>query len=72
MLIWSVVPNQMIWQTTQKNETTTQKMIYIKGVQVVVEPTSAGKGRICQVLSTDPKDFLRPEFAPGQIVNMYQ
>ena len=70
MLIWSVIPNHIIWETQKKEETEQMKVMKIKGTQVMVEPVGNGKGRIRQVLSTNPTDFLKEDLSPGSIVQL--
>ncbi|MEA4884632.1 MAG: YlzJ-like family protein [Clostridia bacterium] len=42
----------------------------VDGVQVLIVPSDAGRGRIERVLSTDPADYLNPSLAPGTVVDM--
>lgn len=73
MLIWSVIPNQMIWQNsaqTEKERAEQGRIVQVRGTQVLVDPMANGKGRVRQVLSTNPADFLRVDLTPGSIVNL--
>ena len=70
MLIWSIVPSQTIWQSSDAEQRSQTKVTEVKGVKVLVEPLADGKGRICQVLSTNPADFLRADLEPGAIINL--
>ncbi len=45
------------------------KEIEIGGVKLVIEPIGVNQGKIVQLLSTNPQDFLNPNFAPGKIIN---
>jgi len=44
------------------------KEIEIDGVKLVIEPISINQGKIVQLLSSNPQDFLNPNFSPGKIV----
>lgn len=70
MLIWSVVPSETIWQNENEAQLPQRKITEVKGTKVLVEPMADGKGRVCQVLSTNPADFLREDLTPGAIVNL--
>ena len=70
MLIWSIVPSQTIWQSEDAEQSVQRKISEVKGAKVLVEPLADGKGRICQVLSTNPADFFFSFLAPGTIVNL--
>ncbi|HBC94205.1 MAG TPA: hypothetical protein DCZ10_15240 [Pelotomaculum sp.] len=39
------------------------------GVAMVVEPAGFGRQKIVKLLSTNPFDYLKPELAPGSIIN---
>jgi hypothetical protein len=45
------------------------KEIEYQGVTVVVEPAGFGRQKIVKLLSTNPFDYLKPELAPGSIIN---
>lgn len=70
MLIWSIVPSQTIWQSSDEEQRSQTKVTEVKGVKVLVETLADGKGRVCQVMSTNPADFLREDLTPGTIVNL--
>ena len=44
------------------------KEIEIDGVKLIIEPINVNQGKIVQLLSTDPQDFLNPNFSPGKII----
>ena len=37
---------------------------------MLVEPLEFGRERIVKLLSTDPRDYLKPELAPGSVVSL--
>jgi hypothetical protein len=46
------------------------KEIEYQGVTVVVEPAEFGGQKIVKLLSTNPFDYLKPDLAPGSIINL--
>lgn len=44
------------------------KEIEIDGVKLVIEPININQGKIVQLLSSNPQDFLNPNFSPGKII----
>ena len=46
----------------------TEKYMY-KNRCILGYPTQNGQVRITQLISSDPADYLRPEFSPGMVVN---
>jgi len=44
--------------------------IVYRGKLLLVEPVSATQARVIRLVSTDPADFLRPDFQPGRLVSL--
>jgi hypothetical protein len=40
----------------------------VGGRKLLVAPEGPGQGRIMQLLSTDPADFLDPRWSPGNMI----
>jgi hypothetical protein len=40
------------------------------GARLLVEPCGPGLARVVRLLSTDPRDYLRPEFSPGAVLRL--
>nr|WP_236838552.1 YlzJ-like family protein [Caldalkalibacillus salinus] len=40
-----------------------------QGVNMLIEPCGVYQGRIVRLLSTDPQDFLNPDYSPGQVIH---
>lgn len=64
-MIWSVIPEDVIFQTTASGPGL-QVVDYL-GRRVLVR-----QGRVDALLSTDPADFLDQRFMPGALVNAGQ
>jgi len=62
-MLWTIMPEETILEGLDKPKTL-QRMTYL-GKDVIVEKGESGKGTIVQLISTDPRDFLREEFRPG-------
>lgn len=45
------------------------KEIEYQGVAMLVESIEFGRQKIVKLLSTNPFDYLKPELAPGNIIN---
>ena len=44
------------------------KEINFQNFKLVVEPLDVNKGKIVQLLSSDPQDFLNPSLSPGNTI----
>jgi hypothetical protein len=67
--MWTIMPPDIIWEGIEKRPIDLLQIEW-QGVQVLVEPLQFARGRIVQVLSTEPMDFLRPELQPGSIIEL--
>ncbi|NLA59171.1 MAG: hypothetical protein GX855_09775 [Firmicutes bacterium] len=68
-MMWTIIPPEVVWEGVEEKPKDIMELEW-QGVQMLVEPLQFGQGRIVRLLSTDPKDFLRPELAPGSIINL--
>lgn len=44
------------------------KEIITNGIKLIIEPTGINQGKIVRLLSSDPQDYLNPNFSPGRII----
>ncbi|NLY31035.1 MAG: hypothetical protein GX047_10465 [Firmicutes bacterium] len=68
-MMWTIIPPEVVWEGVEERPKDLMELSW-QGVQVLVEPMQFGQGRIVKILSTDPRDFLRPELAPGSVVDL--
>lgn len=69
MILYTTLPEELIFAELENKRQFRE--VEIGGVKLLVESTSDGGGQIVQVLSTNPGDFLNPDFQPGQPVKFY-
>ncbi|NPV25991.1 MAG: hypothetical protein HPY81_00765 [Firmicutes bacterium] len=69
MILYTALPIELILEGSECERKFRQ--IELDGVKLLVEATGEEEGRIVQVLSSDPNDFLNPSFQPGQTVKFY-
>ena len=67
--MWTIVPPELVWEGIEREPKKLQQIQW-HNAQVLIEPIDFGRGRVVQVLSTEPNDFLRPDLAPGAIINL--
>jgi len=66
MLLYTAIPLELVLEGIDK--TYDYKEIEINGVKLLVEPLDINRSRIVRIMSTNPQDYLNPEFAPGSIL----
>lgn len=66
MVLYTSMPIEMVIEGIDKKYEF--KEIEIDGVKLIIEPISMNQGKIVQLLSSNPQDFLNPNFSPGKII----
>lgn len=77
MMFYTIVPIEYIFGEDEPEQDDPQKNndndeeIEIKrgGVSLMVRPHLPGQYKINRIISTNPYDYLRPDWQPGAIVN---
>ncbi len=66
-MLHSIVPVEEIWAETDLPAAELREVM-VHGCMMQVEPIDSSSGKVVRILSTDPQDYLKPEFQPGRIV----
>ncbi|PLS06573.1 YlzJ-like family protein [Neobacillus cucumis] len=64
MILYTMMPNELIFPTEMEAESK-QKMITYQGVQMLVEPTDSEHVQVVRILSTDPQHYMNDQLCPG-------
>jgi hypothetical protein len=74
-MFYTIVPLEYIFEEEESEEVESKKQkkedIEIKregGVSLMVEGSSSGQYKITRVISTNPNDYLKPEWQPGTVI----
>lgn len=67
MILWTLVSDEAFWEPAEPPKELDQEVV-CNGVRMVIEPISLRQGRIKRIISTDPAVYLRPDLAPGTII----
>jgi hypothetical protein len=74
-MFYTIVPLEYIFEEEESEDTKLTKKenedIEIKreGVSLMVQSSSSGEYQIKRIISTNPNDYLRPEWQPGVILS---
>jgi len=66
MTLWSVIPNEIIFDNA--TPPIAYEEIECNGMKCLVEKTSPTECRIVRLLTTNPSEYLRTELQPGTIL----
>jgi hypothetical protein len=65
MILHTVMPLELVLEGLEPAPARRTADASVRGVRVVLEETSPGRGRLVRLLSTDPYDYLNPFLIPG-------
>lgn len=72
MLLYTIVPNESIFDSEIDYNGGQQEMeIALGQASLLVQSLPGGRYKINRIISTDPQDFLKPEWQPGTITNSF-
>ena len=69
MILYSIVPEEVVWQDWEKAREFLE--VTFNGVTVQVERVGPDTFRLTRVFSTDPYDYLKPVFQPGTLLGSW-
>ena len=68
MILYTPMQLELVLEGFDTTQYPDYKEIQFDGVPMLVEGAGFGQRRIIKLLSTNPYDYLRPEFLPGSII----
>lgn len=74
MLLYTIIPMEYIFgedEETNANSQSQEFELVKNGVTFLVQPMEGGRGKINRVISSDPQDYLNPDWQPGSIMSVF-
>lgn len=68
MFLYTIMPLEEVLAEGEETATGGPFEMTVEGKKFLVTPEGPGQGRIMQLLSTDPADFLDPRWRPGNMI----
>lgn len=69
MTLYTVMPEDLVWQNGASYEPAPTLEIQLGGLLMQVEPMGDNKAKIIRLLNCELADYLNPQYAPGSIVS---
>ncbi len=66
MILWSILPADIVLNNI--DSLPAYEEISYSGMKCLVEKTGATQYKVIRLLTTNPKDYLRPELQPGTML----
>lgn len=70
MILYTPMQLELVLEGLEDMKHAPTRKAYIDGIPVLIQEVGLREGRVVRVLSTDPRDFLRPEIYPGAVVKL--
>lgn len=75
MMLYTILPLEAIFdpetETSSSESAATEVEIKQGSVSLLAQPLPGGQYKINRIISTDPQDYLRPEWQPGSIMSLF-
>ncbi len=69
MLLYTVIPIESIFDSDSNNESPPDEVEIDQGrTSLLAQSLPGGQYKITRIISTDPQDYLKPEWQPGTIM----
>ena len=77
MILYSIIPPEIVFQGFQENEAAEKQNTgifeaYYRGEKVLVSKNAYSRFEIVRLLSTCPKSFLNEYFQPGHVIEVWE
>jgi len=74
MMLYTIIPSEAIFDSepeTGLTENSSEVEIKQGSVSLLTQALPGGQYKINRIISTDPQDYLKPEWQPGSIMNLF-
>jgi hypothetical protein len=72
MILYTILPEELIFGDAEidGNQSSEAAPVEIEqgGVRLMVRPLAGGRTEVVRIISTDPQDFMNPQWQPGTIL----
>lgn len=77
-MLYTIIPVEYIFEPEEADEDEPGKKdkdddeeIKREGISLMVQHLSPGQAKITRIISTNPNDYLRPEWQPGSMMTIF-
>ena len=68
MILWTPMQLELVFEGLEKMSDPGYRHVCHRGVPMLVEKNGEGGVRVARLLSTDPRDYLKAEYVPGNML----
>ena len=70
VILYTPMQLELVFEGLEEMKHPEVREVTMDGVRLLIEDVGGGQGKVQKVLSTRPKDYLKPEFMPGAKVQL--
>lgn len=68
MMLYTIMPTELVLEGIDQPVKPPQE-IDLGNIKLLVETMGFNQGKVVRLISTDPQDYLNPNFQPGSLIN---
>lgn len=68
MIIYTCMPLELVFDGYEQFAPKYEEINY-NGVQMVIEPCGSFQGKVVRLISSNPQDYLNPNYSPGAVIH---
>lgn len=72
MILYTPMQLELVVEGLEEMKEPAARLVEIGGVPLIIEDTGPGESRVVRLLSTEPRDYLRPDLYPGAVIKFQQ
>jgi hypothetical protein len=61
---------ELVFAGMEEQQVSTEREVVINNSTLIVKDSSPGKARVVRLISTNPYDYLKPEYMPGAEISL--
>lgn len=65
MILYTPMQLELVFAGMEEQQVAKQREVVINNSTLIVNESSPGKGHVVRLISTNPYDYLKPEYMPG-------
>ncbi len=67
-MLYTIVPHEEIWGELDQVDQQEYRDVTLNGCTMQIQPVDSATGKVIRLMSTNPADYLNPQFQPGSTV----
>jgi len=70
VILYTPMQLELVFAGMEEQQVSTEREVVINNSTLIVKDSSPGKARVVRLISTNPYDYLKPEYMPGAEISL--